>query len=423
VLDDLLADFQFSPTLFGLALFVQGTAAFLGTRFLSRASLVAQASLHRLEAQALLLLVVGGGVVYAADLVLAAFGLGPLGLAARLCGYALLGAGIGGSGILNNAFALRSSRPTHALNILNMAFTMGAVALPAFTAALLASADGLVPRWLWRIPVLGFLGSALLLSFICARQAGSMANAKPLADATEANVDSGALTPPSPPPAAQLKTAVVLASIVLFCYVGSEINLSNSWVPYLHDVAGLPRDVARLASPAFWGGLLAARAYFAFFTPPGRALSTYLRVFGLGVLACVVLALALPMVFPPAAQSPASSVAPIASAPWAGIGWLGLAWLTGLFIGSSYSFTLGIITTVANGEAASRAAFVVAQFGVLGAVCLPPLLGFVVDAGGFGAALAFVAFTMCVFTVSAFALGRAVNAKTIGKQETNCGRA
>ena len=115
--------------------------------------------------------------------------------------------------------------------------------------------------------------------------------------------------------------------------------------------------------------------------------------------------------------------APIASAPWAGIGWLGLAWLTGLFIGSSYSFTLGIITTVANGEAASRAAFVVAQFGVLGAVCLPPLLGFVVDAGGFGAALAFVAFTMCVFTVSAFALGRAVNAKTIGKQETNCGRA
>ncbi|MCA2959661.1 MAG: hypothetical protein IOD12_05375 [Silvanigrellales bacterium] len=173
VLETLLKSFGFTPTLFGIALFVQGSFALLGTRAFSKASLRLP-SLHALEGAALLLPAVGIAIVYLCDPILSLLSLPPVPAALRLVGYAALGAGVGGSGILNNAFALRGADTTRALGFLNMAFTAGAVALPAATSGLLSQSHLFEPfaflrEHAWRIPMAALFLAFLILASFCFR--------------------------------------------------------------------------------------------------------------------------------------------------------------------------------------------------------------------------------------------------------------
>lgn len=395
VLNTLLDSFGFTPTLFGLALFVQGTFALLGTRFFSNASLRAGASLHALEGLALLLPLAGIGVVYLSDPLLELLSLPALPPAARLLGYAALGAGIGGSGILNNAFALRRGDTTRSLGFLNMAFTAGAVALPAATSALLSqdhlfSSLAFAKEHAWRTPMVFLFCAYLTLSVWCLR------HAKRHVDTQSSFFDVQNTGKEKKPPFVPF-FPLFAACLLMFCYVGAEVGMAITWVPFLLKEVGLTETTARLASPLYWGGLFFARLTFSLVPPPTRLLPRFLAVFGMGVLVCLGLALA--------ASSKTALFIPLFTPQDSSL-WLAVAGFSGAFIGASYSFVLALLTAFYASIQASRAAFAAAQFGVAGAVLVPPALGATIDATSFSGGLVFVFLTMVPFTLMSIALAQ-----------------
>ena len=150
--------------------------------------------------------------------------------------------------------------------------------------------------------------------------------------------------------------------------------------------------LARLASPLYWAGLFIVRLYFSVRVKRGASIASHLVGFGVGVLASTGTALALALFGARFDSAPFAAYAPLA---------LLLPLASGLFIGASYAFTLGMLTHFYEARSASRAAFTTAQCGVAGSVALPPLAGALIDARGLTAGIAFVFVTMCVFTVGA----------------------
>jgi|GEM_PF-626956 len=416
VLDHLLVEFGWTPAIFGLALLVQGACVFAGTRFFSAASLrvtgphpsAALAHLLGLAAWALLLPAAGVFLVYYSDVWP---GLWTAPTWFRLVGYGVLGLGLGGSGILNNAFALRSSDAPRNLNVLNMAFTAGAMLVPAATGGLLASLES-EPAWLWRAPVGVAMLACVGLSVWCGVRARAMralaANegAIPLgtvhspADSTgaasrEETSAAASAEVTAPFDARTARSALVCACVVLFFYVGCEINLSNAWMSFLRTDLHLPEAAARLASPLYWAGLFVSRLYFSFRVQRGASIARHLAVFGGGVVACTAMALVL---------SGRSFTVPDAVV-------LILPLASGLFIGASYAFSLALLTHFFAPLEASRAVFTTALWGVAGSVVLPPVAGALIEAQGYAAGVAFVCVCMVIFTAAALAavrLGRRV---------------
>jgi len=172
---------------------------------------------------------------------------------------------------------------------------------------------------------------------------------------------------------------VIAASLVLFCYVGSEINLSNSLGLMSEHLFGFTTDASRVASSFFWGGLLGARLFFTFRSPPAEQ---YPKIMSALAACCLFFFLAL------------------------FLGWLqtgekalfvsrALILLLGLCIGGMYSLALGSLTVFFTDVQASRHfANMTVLSGVAGAVLLPFTFGQLSNAFGLSNATWFIVFLL-----------------------------
>ncbi|MEN9825501.1 MAG: hypothetical protein RI953_1246 [Pseudomonadota bacterium] len=344
-LDLILRDFGWSPAIFGLAMMLQGGASFVGSRFASRRC--GGEGYRTWTARSLWFLASGVVLYYFADWttlpVLHALGVpDSAGTIVRLAGISCIGFGIGTNGIFNNAAALSSANPSHGLNLLNMGFTAGAVLLPFSTSQYLRVADVSNPI-LWRLPAAGLVLAYGLLSLHVLR---SPHLSQPPA-VHETHDESADKFLPLP---------VIAASLILFCYVGSEINLSNSLGMMSENLFGFSSDASRVASSFFWGGLLGARLFFTFRSPH---VSEYPKIMSILAACCLVLFLAFFLGWFPRNDS---SLLVSRS----------LILALGLCIGGMYSLCLGSLTTFFESVQRSRHfANLTVLSGVAGALLLP----------------------------------------------------
>ncbi|MFZ9521573.1 MAG: MFS transporter [Silvanigrellaceae bacterium] len=344
-LDLILRDFGWSPATFGLAMMLQGGASFVGSRFAS--SRCGGEHYRTWTARSLWFLAMGVVLYYFADWTTLPL-LRMLGVSeaahtiVRLVGISCIGFGIGTNGIFNNAAALCSGNPSFGLNLLNMGFTAGAVLLPFSTSQYLKFADVSNPL-LWRLPAAVLVLAYGVLSAYVLR--------------------SPHLSQPPPVQAAHddisdkfLPLPVIAASLVLFCYVGSEINLSNSLGMMSESLFGFSNEASRVASSFFWGGLLGARLFFTFRSP---RVKSYPRIMSVLSGCCLVLFLAFFL-----GWFPRNEMALIASRI--------LVLALGLCIGGMYSLALGSLTIFFDSVHRSRHfANLTVLSGVAGAVLLP----------------------------------------------------
>jgi fucose permease len=344
-LDLLLRDFGWSPALFGFAMMLQGCASFVGSRFASKRC--GGEHYRRWTFRSLWFLAVGIVLYYFCDWTTLplARGLGMPEFTAtllRLLGICCIGFGIGTNGIFNNAAALSGPSPSFALNLLNMGFTTGAVLLPLTTSQYLRFAD-VDSRLLWRTPVV-FLSLFYILLSLYVLHSRHLSQPPPVKSMKES---SSSKIPPLP---------VIAASLVLFCYVGSEINLSNNLGLLSERLFSFSADTSRVASSFFWGGLLAARIFFTFHS---RSPHRYPYIMAILASLCLILFL---MLF--GGVVPNNEFAVMVSRLLI----LGL----GLCIGGMYSLALGSLTLFFDSVQDSRhfANFTV-LCGVAGAVLLP----------------------------------------------------
>lgn len=363
-LDLILRDFGWSPGVFGVAMLLQGVFSFIGSKFASHRS---GGEHYRIwVVRSLLLLGAGLLIYYFADWTFLPL-LNVMGVSSphasylRLVGICCIGFGIGCNGILNNTAALVSENPSFGLNLLNMGFTAGAVLLPLSTSLYLQIPGLTAGTFAWRVPALVLIAAYALLSLHCSR---SQHLAQP------ADIDKGSDTVSQ----RKLPWPVLASSLVLFCYVGSEINISNSLGLMSELLFGFSNHESRVASSIFWAGLLGARVYFCFRSPPAQS---YPRVMTALSLACVFLfASLLFKVFLVAPNALLMSRA--------------LILCLGVCIGGMYSLALGALTALFDSAQARQFANTAVMSGVAGAVILPFLFGQITDLIDLSAATTFV---------------------------------
>jgi fucose permease len=407
-IDFMLADWSWTPARFGWGVLFQGVAAFAGTRMVAKSSAIE----HFLQTRGLLRL---HSLQKLMPVFGSAAGLGGMAslyvLALPWLGFLLTGLAVGIYTTLGNRSAAQKHASPRGMTFLNMMFTLGALASPTLVVVLLPLHSASSPSYpslpeSWRaVPlVLGVGISALFWMIQIAdghQSRNTTASARPLAKAIQATEGRGVTNIWT-----RLRSPYVCASIGLFCYVGTEINLSNGWMLFLRDYAQLPAADARLSGTFFWGGLFAARAWFTLFHPRTAALQSWLKFMGLCSVILISLALA--------SQSWSNSgqvAAPSVPAQWLAallqppqaLMLLAICAAIGMSIGAVYGFVLGALTIGArNGGEAARDVASVMQWGVLGAIILPPTMGTFADSLGQGAAMAFVLFAQIVFVCAMF---------------------
>lgn len=180
-----------------------------------------------------------GLIVYAVSSIL--IGLAPQ---AWMVGGALLALGLGFGAIdvsTNALFAARSGpRTTNVLNLIHFFFGIGAFALPALAAAVLAS------TWGW--PLLCFLLAATSAA------AGFGWQGLP-PDATTLQSPPVASTPTD----GIVSGSVRLLALVLGLYVGAEVGL-GSWIgEYMVAIRSVPVEPSAATLSAYWLGLAVGR--------------------------------------------------------------------------------------------------------------------------------------------------------------------
>ncbi|NBW82027.1 hypothetical protein EBR21_09770, partial [bacterium] len=196
---------------------------------------------------------------------------------------------------------------------------------------------------LWRLPAAGLVLAYALLSAHVLRSP-HLSQPPPVHATQDESTDKF------------LPLPVLAASLVLFCYVGSEINLSNGLGMMSEQLFGFSSDAARVASSFFWGGLLGARLFFTFRSPK---VSEYPKIMSILAICCLVLFLAFFQGWFPRDDS-----ALMASR------FLVLA--LGLCIGGMYSLSLGSLTIFFDSVQRSRHfANITVLSGVAGALLLP----------------------------------------------------
>jgi fucose permease len=363
-LDLILRDFGWSQGLFGTAMMLQGAASFMGSRFASKRS---GGEAYR-KWVVISLLFLGAGVVfyYFADWTIlpiaAAVGV-PAGAMPllRLLGICFIGFGIGCNGILNNTAALVSGNPSFALNLLNMGFTAGAVILPLFASQYLQISGVTQGNLAWRLPPAVLVGAYALLSLhvLRSQHLSSPSQVQPH------HINS---------PRWRLPLPVWAVCLVLFCYVGSEINLSNSLGLMSETMFGFSTNDSRVASSIFWGGLLAARLYFCFRSPPAHF---YPKIMAVLSALCVVLFASLLLRFFQGFEA-----ALLVSRA--------CMLILGLCIGGMYSLALGSLTVFFDSNHARHFANITVLSGVAGAVILPFSFGQISNSAGLNAATLFL---------------------------------
>jgi len=345
-LDLIFRDFGWTPSIFGLAMMLQGGASFVGSRFASHRC--GGDAYRRWTARSLWFLGFGVVLYYFADWttlpVARAIGLPEsFDTVFRLVGICCLGFGIGTNGIFNNAAALSSVSPSFGLNLLNMGFTAGAVLLPFSTSQYLRFEGITQGQFAWRLPAVFLIFAYILLS-LHVLKSPHLSQPPPVY-----GHDGPAKIRPLPMP-------VLAASLVLFCYVGSEINLSNSLGLLSENLFGHSTDSSRVASSFFWGGLLGARLFFTFRSPQ---VAHYPRIMSTLSFVCLILFLAFFLgVFRSTEYGLTANRA--------------LILVLGACIGGMYSLALGSLTLFFNSVQTSRHyANLTVLSGVAGAVLLP----------------------------------------------------
>ncbi len=363
-LDLILRDFSWSQGLFGTAMMLQGAASFMGSRFASKRS--GGEAYRKWVVISLLFLAVGVVLYYFADWTIlplaTALGVSEEALPLlRLLGIIVIGFGIGCNGILNNTAALVSSNPSFALNLLNMGFTAGAVVLPLFASQYLQLSGVTQGNLAWRLPPVVLVGAYAILSLHVLR---SPHLSRP-SQVQPHELNSQRWRFPLP---------VWAVCLVLFCYVGSEINLSNSLGLMSETMFGFSTNDSRVASSIFWGGLLAARLYFCFRSPPAYL---YPKIMTALSGLCVLLFGSLLLRF------------------FQGFGAALLLsrlcmLLLGLSIGGMYSLALGSLTVFFDSNHARHFANITVLSGVAGAVILPFSFGQISNTAGLNSATLFL---------------------------------
>jgi fucose permease len=363
-LDLILRDFSWSPGLFGTAMMLQGGASFVGSRFASQRS--GGDHYRSWVVRSLWFLSVGVVFYYFADwttLPLAKL----MGMSdghltfVRLVGICLIGFGIGCNGILNNTAALVSENPSFALNLLNMGFTAGAVLLP-LSASQYLQIPGLTEGSLaWRLPPAVLIAAYALLSLHVLRSPD-------LSQPTQVAADSESVD------RWKLPLPVLATSLVLFCYVGSEINLSNSLGLMSETMFGFSSNDSRIASSIFWGGLLGARLYFCFRSPSAKIYPKIML--GLSFVCVVLFASLLLRAF--AIGNSALFLSRV------------FILALGVCIGGMYSLSLGALTEFFDSSRSRYFANITVLSGVAGAVLLPFTFGLISNQIGLNSATVFI---------------------------------
>lgn len=410
IVDKLLGAWGWNMTHFGFGIFLQGVSALLGTRTTAwylNSSIETSALRNSSKRKQRSMLPACAGLSAAGGIALLYFFNIPW------IGFALLGWAVGAFTVLGNVTALGLGSGARMLTIINMAFTAGAVALPAATALILAGQGAYTtPGWLsslaqdpsgaWKlapaIAIVAFLSLCEPSTRYLVRKI-KIEPENPAAIEEEKKTESQSTG----------KTALRCASIALVCYVGTEINLSNNWMPFLGSAMGSNESVIRLANPLYWFGLLAARVIFSFAHPAQDKILSWLRKLGYSSLIIIGAAIAAALLQASPLASAISNLRLFIS-PWFV---LVPCFLSGLAIGVSYSFILGaVVHSPAPGlrkqleehsesggaNGAHHAVTATMHWGVLGAIALPPVMGIVAEYLGYIASMAFVFLTQVVFT-------------------------
>ena len=387
--DLLLSAFGWSAADFGMAITIQGLCAFLGSRMAGKRAVV-----HDLKHQARQSLAwgcLGTVLFYFSDWTLVPI-LAPL-LPMQihkyipLLGIVAIGVSVGANGIFNNTAGMQLEQRPRALNLLNLAFTVGATLVPVAATAYLNLASASLnlasaslnlasstlngahspsfssPLWStvwWRLPA-GALVFCYLFVVLYAFPNASLFKNKKLTVAAPTQQAEPDVSHVQPHLGAGLspRLPVVLLSLVLFCYVGSEVNVSNGISLLNWKAFGFTQQQARVASPVFWSGLFAARLCASLANFRVESFGRILLAASAGCLTCFLL-----LMFQTFQFFPDPYFANLA-----------LVFSTGFFLGSIYGFGLGATLYFYTPAEASKNANTAALVGVAGSVLLPLLFG------------------------------------------------
>lgn len=210
-----------------------------------------------------------------------------------LLGALLIGFGYGHAVVLYNLLFARAFAPAgaSAVNLVNGAFGVGAVALPAAVALVTARLVAVDPARIAQATPIVFGGAALLALAVAVAIArvpwlpAPVGRPRPRAAAATAGARSGSTSPAAP--SGRLVGAVAAFACAMFLYVASEVATA-SWAP-THVAQAVGPARAALAASVFWIAMTAGRflaAAFAARVRPGDL------VLAAALLALVGLALA-----------------------------------------------------------------------------------------------------------------------------------
>ncbi len=169
-----------------------------------------------------------------------------------LAGAALNGLGYGVAVVLYNFLFARAFAPAGAaaVNLVNGAYGVGAIAMPALIGWLMGLAIARDPGAIAQVPPLVFGFTTLLALVVVA-----MAAWVPWLPPTRAGASAGRGATPAA--GSRLAGGVVLFSALMFLYVAVEVATA-AWAPtHLAEALGVAR--AALAVSVFWGALTAGR--------------------------------------------------------------------------------------------------------------------------------------------------------------------
>lgn len=408
VIDILLSEWAWTPERFGVGVLIQGCGALLGTIIVSRVA--GRTGSSQAEGPRPLALSEGSLSVAA----------GLMGCAGTLLlylvhlpwpGFFCCGAAIGILTTLANSHASCAPSGPRLLSLLNMCFTLGAVLCPALVAAILAWHGTASPGWqLWHIVPAALALWFVAQGFLTARAGTPARNVVP---SLSAQAPDDARPKATKAPSHRLMTAC--GFLALFCYVATEVNLSNGWMLFLVHEENVPSDVARSSGPLFWLGLLGARVLFSLIHPQDSQILWWLKALGFANLAVLGTTLllasdALVTLCSSASTLGGLGVCPSLLAIKAPPVFLTLAVLSGLTLGAIYAFILGAVTHHAalnrqhalTPQETSRRIAQTMQGGELGAMLMPPLAGSVATHWNHAAAMVTIFLTQAVFVTAIF---------------------
>ena len=369
--DLLLSSFGWSAADFGMAITLQGVCAFIGSRWAAKRAVPGKLKIQ--SRKTLLCGCAGLLLYYFAEWTVLPL-LGPvfppsfhqqLLLSGRVVGIVALGFSVGANGIFNNTAGMQLPQRTRALNVLNLAFTVGAMLVPLAATAylnLVVRPQNPSPFWgmiWWRLPAAALIICYLLvLVFAFGRNSKTQGNAggpeRPQNKKGIYSFDEGK----DEEKFRDWRPAALIA-LLLFCYVGSEVNVSNGMALLNWKAFGFEQQQARIASPVFWSGLFLARLTASLANFRVESFGRILLSVSLGTLACFLL-----LLFQAFRIFPDPYLANLV-----------LVFATGLCIGSIYGFALGATTYFYSHAQANKNANSGALAGVAGSVLLPLFFG------------------------------------------------